>query len=240
MKTKTQRWQFSLAIACVFGALLFPPRAEAAILINGSFETPAVGNPKILSVNPGGEPSGFGWTVTSPLPNNGNVEVKAQGYVGGNGTLHFDGPAYDGTQWLDLDGFPNPGAIAQSFATTPGVQYSLSFAYANNPFRIGGPASATVFVQNSADNANLLVPVLLSHGTATSTDYHWTLSGPLLFTATGSSTTLRFVSTDVTGDAGIFLDAISVSAVPEPASLAIWGLGALGSVIASYRRRKAA
>ena len=30
----------------------------------------------------------------------------------------------------------------------------------------------------------------------------------------------------------------SISAVPEPASLAIWSLGALGCAIAGYRRRK--
>lgn len=35
-------------------------------------------------------------------------------------------------------------------------------------------------------------------------------------------------------------DPVQAAAVPEPASLAIWGLGALGCAIASYRRRKAA
>lgn len=35
-------------------------------------------------------------------------------------------------------------------------------------------------------------------------------------------------------------EAIEPSAVPEPASMAIWGLGALGCAIAGYRRRQAA
>lgn len=40
---------------------------------------------------------------------------------------------------------------------------------------------------------------------------------------------------------GFTLDsAPPVSSVPEPASLAIWGIGALGCAIAGYRRRKAA
>ena len=36
------------------------------------------------------------------------------------------------TSLIDLDGTPGPGELTQSFATTPGQTYELSFAYANN------------------------------------------------------------------------------------------------------------
>jgi hypothetical protein len=197
--------------------------ANAELVINGGFETPPLAPSSFLTVNPGAEPAGFGWTVSVS-----NVEIVRQGYIGGGGTKPFNGPPYEGLQWLDLDGFPNAGAISQTLSTTPGALYSLSFAYANNPYRIG-PAVATVTVQNVSNNADLITPFPIAHGTATASDYDWTLSPTLYFFAQESSTNLKFVSNDVTfTDAGIFLDAISVSAVPEPSTLVMLFVSSLG------------
>jgi hypothetical protein len=219
------RTRLGFVVACV---LLASNGANAELVVNGGFETPPTGAPNFLTVNPGAEPPGFGWSVTT-----GNVEIVRQGYVGGSGP--FNGPAYESDQWLDLDGYPSAGAISQTLSTTPGALYSLNFAYANNAYRIG-PALATVYVQNLSNNADLMTPLPIAHGTATGSDYDWTLSGPVSFTAQESSTNLKFVSNDVTfTDAGIFLDAISVVTVPEPSTFVLAGLGLIG--VLAVRRR---
>ena len=221
-------------------ALLGSQNVNASeLLINGSFETPVVPpsppSNKFLTVNAGAEPAGFGWTVEFS-----NVEIVAQGYIGGGGTLPFDGPAYHADQWLDLDGYPSPGAISQTFATVSGAPYALSFAYANNPYR-GSDASATVSVRNVADNVDLITPLLITHGNSEPADYHWTPSGTIVFIAQGPSTKLMFVSndpSDIHGDAGIFLDAISVAEAPEPSTLVLAGLGLSGLGLLAWRRKR--
>ncbi len=180
--------------------------ARAGLITNGSFETPSAASVGgAIEIYAGSEPSDFAWKV-----NSGTVEVVHQGYVGGNGT--FNGAAYEGQQWLDLDGI-SPGSVSQTFATTPGVTYNLTFAYANNPYlRNNGPAQATVSVSDSGSGASLISPVSISHGSSTADNYQWSLSGVITFTATGSSTTLSFTSNDpVNSDAGILLDKIRVS-----------------------------
>ncbi|HQR09574.1 MAG TPA: DUF642 domain-containing protein [Gemmatales bacterium] len=205
--------------------------AHGQLLINGGFETPAEPVNLYRLITPGNEPVGFGWTVGL-----NSVEIQRQGYVGGGGTLPFNGASYEGLQLLDLDGFPNPGSITQTFTTTPGVQYALNFAYANNPYRVGSPAQATVSVQDAVGLTNLITPLAFSHNTSTVSNYFWNLSGPLSFTASGTSTKLSFVSNNGSGDAGIYLDAISVVAVPEPSTLVLVGMG--GAAIFFYIRKQ--
>src|SRR5262249_55370901 len=153
-----------------------------------------------------------------------------------------NGPAYHGQQWLDLDG-ASAGSIFQTFATTPGTQYVLSFAYANNPYytRPTPPPpswEATVSVTDSVSGADLITPLLISHDTATPDDYPWALSGPIHFTAQGLTATLSFVSDDPpTSDTGIFLDAISVTAVPEPSSMVMALIGIPLLAARAVRRR---
>lgn len=225
---------FFAVIACT---ALVAERVNAENLIaNGSFETPVATNGIITVLASGSAPAGFDWTVAS-----GGVEILQQGYVGGSGgSSPFNGPAYQGTQWLDIDGeqTPGPGAILQTFATTAGSQYELTFAYASNPYRgYVGPAKATVRVFDTTSTTDLLTAFQISHGSSTGSNYDWQVSGPATFTATGASTTLRFASDDPSNsDAGIFLDGISVTAVPEPAASAL--VGATVGLAAMMRRRR--
>ena len=128
-----------LAVLAVLSCLCLASRPVRGgnLIVNGSFESPsATSSGKIIEVFSGSEPAGFTWNVTS-----GTVEITQQGYVDPAGQV-FAGPAFQGSQWLDLDGI-SPGAIAQTFATTPGTLYALSFAYANNPFRTTPPTAET-------------------------------------------------------------------------------------------------
>jgi len=223
-------------------ALVAVSPARADLVTNGTFETPVTGN--FLDITAGSQPPGFGWVVTL-----GSVDVVVKGPL-------FASTAFEGNQFLDLDGYA-PGGIAQSFATTPGSEYFLSFAYANNPqgngvppptCPFGGacatiPANATVSVFDPATNTQLITPLLVTHGDSTVANPDWRTSGAIAFIATGTTTTLSFVSDDpASSDGGIFLDAVSVnraaSAVPEPSSLVLLGTVAiLGLLRKGFSRR---
>lgn len=227
-----------LAVLAVLACLCIASRPVRGgnLIVNGSFESPsATSSGKIIEVFSGSEPAGFTWHVTS-----GTVEITQQGYVDPAGQV-FAGPAFQGVQWLDLDGI-SPGAISQAFATTPGARYALDFAYANNPFRNNssdsGNPSATVTLSDTATNGNL-ASLTISHDTSTGIDFNWTLSGPVQFVAIGTSTTLSFVSNDAPGsDEGISLDGVTVASVPEPSSLVLLGVGALWTISVALGRRR--
>jgi len=195
------------ALACL-SMTIRPVRGEN-LIVNGSFESPsAVSSGNIIEIYSGSEPAGFTWHATM-----GTVEVVHQGYVDPAGDV-FSGPAYQGSQWLDLDGI-SAGAISQAFATTPGQLYALSFAYANNP-RAPSPPSATVSLFDTA-TSDTLASLSITHDSSTLSDYNWTLSPSVVFDAIGTSTTLSFVSNDASSSAtGIFLDGVQVQVSPCP------------------------
>lgn len=192
-----------LALAATFA--IATPASAANLLTNGDFESPLAPNSPGYTTFYAGE-SFPGWNVTE-----GNVDVVAASFAT---TIPASG------QWLDLVGF-NDGTITQTFATTAGASYLLTFLYGNNPG--GAPRSANVSVGDFA-------------GTITSTSGLTYNSFSQLFTATGSSTTLTFASFGGSGNAGIALDNVSVTAVPEPAT---WGMMILGfGLIGAAARRR--
>ncbi len=202
--------------------------AQADIIINGSFEDPVVGQAGITVISAGNEPVNLGWTVTT-----GTVEVQGQLYAS------LPGPAFHGTQFLDLNGI-SVGGISQSFATTAGQQYRIDFAYASNYTHSTplDPATALVrFVDGVSGNA-LFANQSLSHGTASAANLDWKLAS-FDITATGNSTRLVFESTRLTKPfGGILLDGLSVNAVPEPASGVLFGMTSLILISRRIWRRK--
>ena len=85
-------------------------------------------------------------TIRQPQPNNAtNTEITGWTISGQNGSIPnnvdlvhtFFYPSFTGTSGsnsLDMEGaIGASGVISQSFATTPGDKYTLSFEYANNP-----------------------------------------------------------------------------------------------------------
>jgi hypothetical protein len=113
--------------ALVFGAFLGSPSYALPILTNGGFEAPVAPTGSFMN-----EATSFpGWMVTT-----NNVDI-----VSGSSP---NPPAFEGSQYLDLVGTGSTGGIAQSFNTTVGQTYALSFEFANNPNFSGASANVTV------------------------------------------------------------------------------------------------
>ena len=192
----------------------------AELIVNGGFEAPVVSGPCCSTVPPDALP---GWTATP------NVNVVVGTFASTNGNL-----AFQGNQYLDLVGQGGTGSISQACATNAGSRYNISFAYSHNLFNPSvTSASASLSVAGLLDT--------ISHSTGTNANLDWR-SYFGTFTATGASTTLNF--TNLTGGAneGIFLDAVSIQAVPEPATwgMMILGFGGIGFAMRRARLAKAA
>ncbi len=120
---------------------------------------------------------------------------------------------------IDMLGSPGPGSLSQSFSTTAGSHYLLSFDLARNE-----PDSSLLTV-------NVAGKVYEFTGTTTAKNYMQS------FTALTNNTTLLFSSANVVAYGGAVLDNVSVSAVPEPSTYALM-LGGLGLMGFMARRRK--
>ena len=134
-----------------------------------------------------------------------------------------------GTGSLDLSGW-DPGTIQTTLSTVAGQTYNLSFALSGNP--------------DYQSNKELLVSVGDFSGSFyfdstghTRADMGW-VTKTISFVASGNDI-LTFVSTAGNGHYGPALDdiAVSTSAVPEPATCALAGLGLC--LAAFWRRRTA-
>jgi choice-of-anchor C domain-containing protein len=164
-----------------------PPSPPVNLLINGSFET----GPTILSGTyrtlGSGSTSIAGWVVTGS-----SIDYINQTYR-----------PPDGIRSVDLDGAFSTGGIRQTFATTPGAQYTVTFylsgSYGYPPPVKGVRVTVAGFVQDYA------IPTQ-----PTLADLRWEPFS-FVFTATSSSSTLTFTSLSPSGNSwGAFLDHVSV------------------------------
>ena len=203
---------------CVLGALLVAGAgsAAAAPFTNGSFE--------LGSVNPGG-----GWTTLS----SGNPAIT--GWEIFDGTVDYIGgywQAADGSRSVDLNGNDGSAGIRQTFDTIAGDTYQIRFALAGNP----DGAPLTKSVQLTSGGASQLFSFTIPPG-ASHADMGWAYHS-LLFTATADSTTLSFLSNTAGVYFGPAIDDVSVTAVPEPATLSLVALGLVAGARNRLRRRR--
>jgi len=207
-----------VAVTFIFGLLT---NANANLIVNGSFE---VGPDPGASVPlPNGSTAIAGWTVTR------------------------EGVDYKGTYWkasdlnrsLDLDNSPGFGGIKQTFATIMGKDYAVTFDMAGNPYwdpNLNDPPIKYMGVEVAGQSAVFDFDV-------TGHDYlnmGW-VTRSWQVTAIGISTTIEFYSLDpvygkYSGYCGPALDNVSVVEIPEPATMALLGLGALSLI----RRKRSA
>ena len=149
----------------------------------------------------------------------GSTFTNATGCVGYDG----DPGPHAGAYAAYLGTAAAGGVISQSFATAAGQDYMLDFYLAIGAY------------QGTSTPNSLLAQVggttLLSIVNGLAQDFHHYVYN---FTGSGGSMTLAFTH----GDAPSFfiLDNVSVRAVPEPGTLALFGLGLAGLGFARRRR----
>ncbi|HEV3203857.1 MAG TPA: DUF642 domain-containing protein [Gemmataceae bacterium] len=169
------------------------------LIVNGSFESydPSAGidyGSYIRFFSPPPNTGITGWIITGSSGGNPNNVDLAHSFLW---------PAFDGNESLDMEGAEGAsGVICQSFATTPGTTYTLSFAYGNNPGDSGATMNVLVM------GADVLLDQDVSHNTSTFADMDYTLFSAD-FTADADSATLQFSALTNSGY-GIVLDAVSV------------------------------
>lgn len=184
--------------------------AQAAVIANGGFDdytgTPANGD-LISSLTPAD------WSVT------GTSDDQVQLKTTGGGMSPQDGGYYLGI-------FTPSNGVAQTFDTVNGQEYEVTFY-------LGRQGTDTPTVDLNVDgSASLHDSSILINSTQDTWAQH-TIS----FTADSLSTTLSFVenASSASGTSDVFVDTVSITAVPEPSSAALLGLGGLALIL---RRRK--
>jgi hypothetical protein len=207
--------------ALIAAAALAAAPASAAVLLNGDFESPGGIVRDALTANyvPG-------WTYSNPT---GSLDIYESDI--------FDGlNAANGGHYISFGhNGSSGGSISQTFATTPGATYTLSYSVAEQQGDDPGQIMRATITNGAqvltADNTGLSLGFLAG--------------APLSFVAKGSSATVTFTDATPSGSGGgsnLALDAVSVTgpgggAVPEPSTwaMALLGFACIGAALRSRR-----
>lgn len=206
---------FTILAVAAASVLAASSGASAALIANGSFETPIVptGGFTDFAVGSGAL---TGWTVFGPAGTNVSI---VSGSFSQNGVT-FE--AEDGSQWLDLtgDGSNSTEGVSQAVTTTIGDQYQLSYF-------IGNTTGGGIFGTTSSVDVSLNgVPTFAdTNSNVSPTDLNWE-QFTHTFVATGTSTTLAFQNADPPNDNSNGLDnVVLVDQGPAPVPAPLIGFG---------------
>lgn len=156
-------------VIAIFYFFSFSGNAEEYLVSHGSFELGTYFTEKYIAVDAGDDDI-KGWNVAQ-----GNVDYITTAWQPSSGSKS-----------IDLNG-TGPGAIEQSFTTTPGVRYKVQVDVAGNP----GGGDTWKLLEISADNQTITIGFSIS-GKSRS-DMGWE-THYWFFTADDSSATLKFKS----------------------------------------------
>jgi hypothetical protein len=251
------------AIAVLLCIVAVSPASANNLLLNGGFETPVVSSTSQCGTYFNCE--GFhsypaypnsdigGWTVIGNsdidcsggpcVPNGAPAPVMllnnsyTEPFGTTSSTLHFT--SHGGHQAIDLTGEGNqnskPGiqdGIKQTVNTVKGQTYDLNFWLGHQdgtaPGYTAGDASIDLFL-------NGLYVTTFTNGMNKAGDINWAAES-FDFVATGNSTTVAFINSTSLGNNYAGLDDVSLSSVPEPASLLLVGAGLCGFMTRRLRK----
>lgn len=212
-----------------FATCLLSTAAQANLLLNPGFEDPPLGT-QYAAYDHGN--SIGGWLVFGTgLPTVAQLTIRAD-YQEYAGALSFS--PHGGLVSLDMTGSGNRGAngVMQTVATTAGAAMALSFWVGNQDAAFGDymlPSAVEVFV----DSVSLGV---FTNADNSSADVNWKAFS-VQFDAASASTTIAFVNATPIGDNMAGLDDVSLTEIPEPTSLLLFGAALTG--LLPLRRRTA-
>jgi choice-of-anchor C domain-containing protein len=207
------------ALAC---AVLARPADAAPLLQNGDFEVGPDASAKGYLPLFAGDTSIPGWTV-----------IGADG-CSQCGVDYIDNYWQDAqsalgtTNSIDLSG-NDPGGVAQTFSTDAGQKYEVTFWIAGNP-----DASSDKTGQVQVSTGGQTQDFTFTQDSKTKAHMGW-VELTYSFVADAAQTTLTFLST-TTGPWGPALDNVSVSAVPLPGALLLFGTALAGIGLFGRRR----
>jgi len=193
-----------VTVGCIFA--LCGAHAESGNLIqNGSFESPGLVGYQYV---PGGSSMIVGWTTLLDGVERWSAAYPSVPVVAADGELVLD---------LNPD-LPGGGGIEQVIATQPGQAYSLTFQFGTSTAAgQSGHASLQVLFGDQQRDYSIDTPSATVEWFGVSTS----------FVATSPVTTLRFSHPGSTNGSFSIIDDVVVSAVPEPSSLLMLGVGVL-------------
>ena len=190
----------------IASALVLCSAAHANVIVNGSFESMQHDAPGRYDIG-----TLTDWTAS------GGFMLLEQGI---NGISNIE--AHSGTQYVSMGHSGQTGdTLAQTFATTAGQSYEVSFWIR----AIQGLAlqSVTAGVVDDATQGTLGSVVAV----VPETPHGWTRHA-FVFEATGDAATLTLVHDTGAGQSNVVVDSVLI-VIPAPASIGLLGLGLLAA-----------